>query len=264
VVRGLGALVLALLTVGLVSAVAHARREPPMMPASNDELPGGIDDDLSLGWVSPLAVGFAERGVPFLGVAPLHIVNINTEKAIHARLYDLWGHLDGDSASALDTLLCDARDRDNIQTTVLDRRMLQLMYRAAYHFRAKKVVVISAYRKPGVKGEGRHAEGKAIDFKLTNTPASALAAYLRTLSRVGVGVYTHPDTQYVHLDVRDQSYYWIDASPPGRTWRERPLGGGGAKRDAKYSPNDDWPEGAVHPASLQSAAPDPTEPHELP
>ena len=146
--------------------------------------------------------------MPFLGRGPLHIVNINTDKAIDARLYDLWGHLDGDSASALDNLLCDARDRDNIQTTVLDRRTLQLMYRAAYHFRAKKVIVVSAYRKPGAKGEGRHGEGKAIDFKLTNTSASALAAYLRTLSRVGVGVYTHPGTQYVHLDVRDQSYYW--------------------------------------------------------
>jgi uncharacterized protein YcbK (DUF882 family) len=236
-----------------------------MSPASNDELPGRIDDDLPLSWGPPLEVGFAERVVPFLGVRPLHIVNINTEKAIDARLYDLRGNLDRDAASALDTLLCDARNRDDIQTTVLDRRMLQLMYRAAYHFRAKKVIVISAYRKPGAKSEGRHAEGKAIDFKLTNTPASALAAYLRTLSRVGVGVYTHPDTQYVHLDVRDQSYYWIDGSPPGRTWRERPLWGGAmAKRDATYSPNDDWPEGAVHPASLQSVASDPAAPHELP
>lgn len=250
-VRGLGALVVALLAVGLVSAVAHAKREPSMSLAAADEPSLRIDDDPSASWGLPQSWAFAERGVPYLGVGPLHIVNINTDKAADARLYDLWGHLDEAAASELDNLLCDARDRDHIQTTVLDRRMLQLMYRAAYHFRAKKVIVISAYRKPGVKAEGQHAQGKAVDFKLTNTSALALAGYLRTLSRVGVGVYTNPDTQYVHLDVRDQSYYWVDGSPPGRTWRERPIAGAGmAKRDAGYSPTNDWPEGTIHPTLL--------------
>jgi len=225
-----------------------------MILAPADEPARRIDDDPTASWGPSQALAFAERGVPFLGVGPLHIVNINTEKTVDARFYDLWGNIDATAASELDALLCDARDRDNIETTVLDRRMLQLMYRAAYHFRAKKVIVISAYRKPGAKSEGQHALGKAIDFKLTNTPAAALAAYLRTLSRVGVGVYTNPDTQYVHLDVRDRSYYWIDGSPPGRTWRERPIGAAGmAKRDAAYSPTNDWPERSIHPAPLVSA-----------
>jgi uncharacterized protein YcbK (DUF882 family) len=261
VVRGLGALVLALLAVGLVSAVAHARREPSVALASLEEPSRRVDDDPTISWGPAASLGFAERGVPFMGKGTLHIVNINTEKTLDARLYDLWGNVDEAAAAQLDALLCDARDRDNIQTTVLDRRMLQLMYRAAYHFRAKKVTVISAYRKPGVKSEGRHAEGKAIDFKLGNVSAGALAGYLRTLGRVGVGVYTNPDTQYVHLDVRDRSYYWIDGSPPGRTWRERPIWAGGmAKRDAAYSPNDDWPEGTVHPKLVATVAADDTPP----
>jgi uncharacterized protein YcbK (DUF882 family) len=192
----------------------------------------------------PLSLALAERGVAFLGLRPLHIVNVNTEKAASVRLYDIAGNIDEAAATELDALLCDARDRANIRTTKLDRRTLQLMYRAAYHFHAKKVQVVSAYREPGQRGEGRHALGQAIDFRLSNTSATALAAYLRTLPRVGVGVYTHPNTQYVHLDVRDQSYHWLDASPPGRTWRERPIGGVGlAKRDAAYSPRGDWPEG---------------------
>jgi uncharacterized protein YcbK (DUF882 family) len=247
VVRGFGALVLALVAVGLVSAVAHARRGPPMTLAPVEELSRPIDDDRSVWWGPTQGLALAERGVPFLARGPLRIVNINTDRALDTRLYDLWGNVDEAAASELDALLCDARNRDNIQTTVLDRRTLQLMYRAAYHFRAKKVIVISAYRKPGLKGEGQHAQGKAVDFKLTNTSAAALAAYLRTFARVGVGVYTHPDTQYVHLDVRDRSFHWIDASPPGRTWRERAIGGAGmAKRDSTYSPTNDWPEGTIH------------------
>jgi uncharacterized protein YcbK (DUF882 family) len=225
----------------------------------SDEPSRRIDEDPSAVWAPPTEDSLAERGVAYLGLRPLRIFNINTEKAIDVRLYDIRGNVDGAVASELDGLLGDSRDRDHIETTVLDRRTLQLMFRAAYHFHAKRVVVISAYRKPGVRSEGRHAQGKAIDFKLPGTPATALAAYLRTMSRVGVGVYTHPDTQYVHLDDRDQSYYWIDASPPGRTWRERPLGGGGiAKRDSAYAPSNDWPEGTARPskvAALSSDAP---------
>ncbi|HKQ69634.1 MAG TPA: D-Ala-D-Ala carboxypeptidase family metallohydrolase, partial [Polyangiaceae bacterium] len=142
----------------------------------------------------------------------------------------------------------DARDPHHVETTELDRRTLQILYRAAYHFRAKRVDVISAYRKAGAKSEGQHGTGRAIDFKLKNVGAPALAAYLRGQARVGVGVYTHPKTQYVHLDVRERSYYWLDASPPGRTWRERQLVQSGmAARDAGYARANDWPEGTVAP-----------------
>ncbi len=73
-------------------------------------------------------------------------------------------------------------------------------------------------------------------------PAAALAAYLRTGARVGVGVYTHPRTQFVHLDVREASYHWTDASPPGVSWRETRLGDRSAPaRDAAYRPERDLP-----------------------
>ena len=89
---------------------------------------------------------------------------------------------------------------------------------------------------------GPHAHGVAIDFKLVGTSARALAAYLRTLPRVGVGIYTHPQTQFVHLDVRETSWHWVDASPPGRTWREQPLGDQNrVSRDATYTSDADLP-----------------------
>jgi hypothetical protein len=72
--------------------------------------------------------------------------------------------------------------------------------------------------------------------------AGRLAAYLRGLPRVGVGIYIHPRTQFVHLDVRDQSYHWIDASPPGVKWRERQLHDAHAeKRDAAWTAQSDLP-----------------------
>ena len=117
-------------------------------------------------------------------------------------------------------------------------RFEQLVWKSAHHFSNGRVVIVSGWRDRA----GRHTTGEALDFKIMGVKAAALAAWLRGLPRAGVGIYTHPRTQYVHLDVRDESYHWIDASPPGVTWRERQLRDPGqTKRDAAWSPDLDLP-----------------------
>jgi uncharacterized protein YcbK (DUF882 family) len=186
---------------------------------------------------------------PVFPALPLRFSNENTQRVEDIELYDAQGHVNESAAARLDALLCDTRDPKAWATLALDRRTLQLAVRAALHFHASEVQVISAYRKPGRRREGLHASGKAIDFKLPGVPARTLAAYLRTLARVGVGVYTHPKTAYVHLDDREHSYYWLDASPPGRTWRELAIRDAALPgRDVAYVRGDDWPEGTAAPA----------------
>jgi len=98
--------------------------------------------------------------------------------------------------------------------------------------------VISAWRPAA----GRHTSGEGLDFKLDGVKSGMLAAWLRGLPRVGVGIYVHPRTQYVHLDVREESYHWLDGSPPGITWREQPIPDWRHyKRDAGYTPESDLP-----------------------
>jgi uncharacterized protein YcbK (DUF882 family) len=185
----------------------------------------------------------------------LHIASAASQRSVQLRLYDDRGHIDENAARQLDALLADARDPDRVQIIELARRTLQLMYRAAYHFRVDHVEVVSAYRAPGRRREGPHGVGRAIDFKLKGVKAAALAAYLRKLPRVGVGVYTHRKTQYVHLDVRESSYHWLDASPPGRSWRAQRLRDRSiAARDARYTPESDWPEGAEPPTDAISSS----------
>ncbi|HEY0467944.1 MAG TPA: DUF882 domain-containing protein [Polyangiaceae bacterium] len=192
------------------------------------------------------------REASFAGLPALRFSNQTTRQSALVRLYDDLGHVDEGEASRLDALLADSRDPKNCATIVLDRRTLQLAVRAAFHFHVAEVQVVSAYRKPGRRREGPHASGKAIDFRLPGVPARALAAYLRTLPRVGVGVYTHPKTLFVHLDDRERSFHWLDASPPGRSWRELSLGGGVGliKRDAAYARADDWPENTSPPPDV--------------
>jgi len=188
----------------------------------------------------------------FAKLPSLRFVNQSTRESALVRLYDDAGHVDEREASRLDALLGDSRDPKNCATITLARRTLQLAVRAALHFHVTEVQVVSAYRKPGRRREGPHASGKALDFKLPGVPARTLASYLRTFPRVGVGVYTHPKTLFVHLDDREHSFHWLDASPPGRSWRELSLGGGVgmSKRDAAYVRADDWPENTSPPPDL--------------
>lgn len=179
----------------------------------------------------------------FAALPALRITNQTTRESLEVKLYDAYGAVDEATALKLDELLCDARDPKQHHRTRLHRRTLQLLFKAAYHFDGAEVEVVSAYRMPGRRREGPHGNGSAIDFRLRGVKAAELASYLRRIPRTGVGVYTHPKTQYVHLDSRDQSFHWLDASPPRRRWRERSIGSKDLlQRDATYTPAVDLPE----------------------
>jgi len=249
--RSLGIFGSVLGAAGLLSAVAFARKEAPKHRAATplaDLAPVSAPPARPEEPANPPSASPS----PFSALPELRLANLNTRESLSVQLYDAEGHVDPQSAQRLDGLLVDARDPDHVVQTELNRRTLQLLFRAAYHFRAASVEVVSAYRRPGRRREGLHAEGRAIDFKLPGVSAAALAAYLRTLPRVGVGVYTHPRTQYVHLDTRERSFYWLDASPPGRRWRERSLRDPKLlARDASYRESMDLPESC---AAFVSAA----------
>lgn len=166
------------------------------------------------------------------------IKNVNADKSAKIRLYDASGNFD---ESALETFRKTLGEGD--QPVPVEARTLKLVYKAACHFKNATVVVISSFRA-GAK-QGLHGKGNAIDFKLAGVKATTLASYLRKLPKVGVGLYTHPKTQYVHLDVRDTSFHWLDGSPPGVHWKERMLKDKAReKRDASYSEASDAPEKA--------------------
>jgi uncharacterized protein YcbK (DUF882 family) len=196
------------------------------------------------GWL--LTHGLAQAAASFAALPSLRFTNEMTRESVELRLYDNAGQLDEAAAARLDALLCDARDPKHHESTRLNRRTLQLLFKAAYHFASRQVEVVSAYRKPGRGREGPHGTGAAIDFRLRGVKALELARYLRQAPRAGVGVYTHPKTQYVHLDAREQSFHWLDASPPNRHWREKSIGDKAMlERDRRYTPALDLPEGVT-------------------
>lgn len=208
------------------------------------------------GFVSASAMGREEEPMAAwaarLGV--LTVKNRNTEERAALRLYDPHGDIDPLAAETFMRVAEREHGSPEGASQHLDVRLLQMVARAAYHFghlgclkkhtpcdgAASTVVIVSATRSAS---RGKHASGEALDFFLEGVRAANLAAYLRGSPRAGVGIYTHPRTQYVHLDVREQSFHWLDASPPGRTWRERALRDPKrVARDAQWDVEDDLPE----------------------
>jgi uncharacterized protein YcbK (DUF882 family) len=166
-------------------------------------------------------------------LAPVEVSSALTGARAPIRLYASDGQVDPEARARFEQLAAGEGE-----PRPLAPRLEQLVFKAAYHFGGAPVVIVSGYRERA----GRHTTGEALDFKLASVRAAQLAAWLRDLPRAGVGIYTHPRTQYVHLDVRDTSYHWLDGSPPGVTWKERQLRDPGqVKRDASWTPDVDLP-----------------------
>jgi hypothetical protein len=70
-----------------------------------------------------------------------------------------------------------------------------------------------------------------MDIVVPGVPDEEVARFAREIGFVGVGVY--PASQFVHVDIRPRSYFWVDYSGPHMKNREIGiLGDLAAKSDA--------------------------------
>lgn len=102
------------------------------------------------------------------------------------------------------------------QTHAVDARLLALVGVVSDHFGSRPVEIISGYRPyktTQYTKDSRHNHGKAIDFRVVGVPNTAVRDFCRTLHNTGCGYY--PNSVFVHMDVREQSDYWVDYSRPG-------------------------------------------------
>lgn len=165
---------------------------------------------------------------------PVHVRNPNTNATCDVRLYTDEGTVDEDAMKTLVGIVNPGGEPE-------DPRVLLLAMRAAYFFGATSMEALSGHRKDP-RETSKHHSGEALDFKLDRVESGALAAHLRGYGHVGVGIYTHPRTRYVHLDTREVSFHWIDSSPPGKTWREANITDRKVtERDFLWTANDEKP-----------------------
>ncbi len=200
------------------------------------------------------------RGRPQL---VLEILNTGEKIAVPAHRED-----GGFRAYDADRLAHRLRDTRTNNELPLDPELLDLVYQVQTHFKAGAIRVISGYRTRTPTGQSNHGRGRAIDIIVPGTKDEDVAQFVRSRGFVGVGLY--PTSGFVHVDIRPQSYYWVDRSGPGQRNREQAtLASEAAANDARATaagrkahrrwaePSNDvaavWGGGAVTPAASTDA-----------
>lgn len=114
----------------------------------------------------------------------------------------------------------------------VDPRLLDLVYRIQAHFGAQEIRVVSGYRTPRGGATSNHGKGRAMDIVVPGATDEDVAKFVREQGFVGCGVY--PVSGFVHVDVRERSFFWVDTSGPGKKNRTRGiLGDLAARADAR-------------------------------
>lgn len=150
------------------------------------------------------------------GRALLSLRGLNT--AEYVELNPL-GELGSFADTDMDRLSHFAREPQSGMTHPLHPRLADLLYRIQTHFDAAELRMLSGYRSPKAGKQSNHGRGRAMDLVVPGHADEEVARFVREQGFVGVGIY--PTSGFVHVDVRDKSYFWIDASGPGRKNRER-------------------------------------------
>lgn len=93
--------------------------------------------------------------------------------------------------------------------------LLERLQRVGEAFDPHPIEIVSGYR-PDARPRSRHHHARALDVVVVGASREALRDLALTFERTGVGWY--PNSTFVHIDVREESAYWVDLSRPG----ERP------------------------------------------
>jgi len=204
--------------------VAAPKPVPPKAPASAPKLAS-----LSGGWAPPAYVAMVKKWHSPAGKPPvdgagrpkLVLSSINGMGRVELTpMSDRGGFsaLDLDRASHL------LRSSDGAEHPI-DARLLDVAYALQRHFGAGEVRFLSGYRNPKRLGSN-HGYGRAIDLVVPGATDDEVATYARSVGFVGVGIY--PTSGFVHLDVRDRSFFWVDRSGPGKPNKTVGILGGDA------------------------------------
>ncbi|MDB4944067.1 MAG: hypothetical protein JWP97_3601 [Labilithrix sp.] len=131
------------------------------------------------------------------------------------------GDQGGFSAEDLDRAAHVMRDHAGNEHPV-EPRLLDAVYRLQTHFKAPEIRIVSGYRTPTRPGNvSNHGKGRAMDLVVPGASDEEVAKLARESGFAGVGVY--PVSGFVHVDVRERSYFWVDSSGPGKRSRIRGI-----------------------------------------
>ena len=216
--RALAAAAIALATIG-ASGLAFGEGKPDGKTASRAPAPkraSGQAVPASRSWHTPTAGKTAPvdaSGRPLLVLQGLNIPD-------HVELTPK-NERGGFSAEDLDRAAHVMREPSSGNEHPIDPRLLDAIYRLEAHFHAHEIRIISGYRTPRGGATSNHGKGRAMDLVVPGASDEEVAKFAREQGFAGVGIY--PTSGFVHVDVRERSYFWVDTSGPGKRSRIRGI-----------------------------------------
>ena len=90
----------------------------------------------------------------------------------------------------------------------IDPRLLELLYQLSQRT-GEKIVLISGFRTPAFAAPASyHVRGMAADIRIPGLTALMVRDLARAIGVRGIGYY--PRSQFVHVDLRDEPFFWTD------------------------------------------------------
>jgi LysM repeat protein len=121
---------------------------------------------------------------------------------------------------------------------LLHPRLIHMIQRVAERWPGHTFEIVSGYRPGSTGSESKHAQARALDFKLIGVPNREVWEFCKQLPGSGCGYY--PNSVFIHMDAREESTFWIDSSKPGQKSNYVNKGGSPkAKTTAQKSPASD-------------------------
>lgn len=204
-------LVMCACALALLGAAPPAARTSKPKPAP--PLPKGYAASVK-GWHAPTSAEQGEKNEA--GVPKLVLVILNSGERVALDPLTSDG---GFSATELERASQFLRDTRTGNRFPVEPMLLNLAYGLQRHFDVPVLRIVSGYRTPKPGTHSNHGRGRALDLVVPGTSDEDVATFVRAHGFVGVG--TYPKSGFVHIDVREHSYFWVDTSGPGRPKRER-------------------------------------------
>jgi uncharacterized protein YcbK (DUF882 family) len=196
---------------GAVLLVGREPAAPPAAASAGEALPMATSAAIP-SLPPPPAVDVVGTGAP-PAPAPEHftVEVVNTHKIVEVVLSGPASEPSEDSYRALRHEL---RSMTTGAENPIDPRLIELL-----HLIAKRtggwVQVLSAFRAPtSLRDTNYHTRGMAADIRVPSLSSAAVRDLAKSLGARGVGYY--PTSAFVHVDVRQEPFFWTDTSGPGQ------------------------------------------------
>jgi uncharacterized protein YcbK (DUF882 family) len=175
------------------------------------QLADGVAMDPKGGAPSP---GFGEAGAsvrlhkPRGGEGRFLLESVNSHEQVEV-VFDLAsGDLEEDAYRAVKRLM---RCRRTGTEAPIDPRLIELLWRFSQRT-GQKILLVSGFRTPPFAAPASyHIRGMAADIRIPGMTALMVRDLAHAMGVHGIGYY--PRSQFVHVDLRDEPYFWTDLGP---------------------------------------------------